>query len=77
LSLKPRRLRDYSNSKVEWALALSSLVTLTWLVRYYVAAPEHHNLRLVFGVPARLLYLQMGLLLAKRVVVGVQITHES
>jgi hypothetical protein len=70
LSLTPRRLRDYSNSKVEWALALSSLVTLAWLVRYYFAAPEHHNLRLVFGVPARLLYLQMGLLLAKRVVVA-------
>jgi hypothetical protein len=69
LSLKPRRLRDYSNSKVEWALALSSLVTLTWLVRYYFAAPEHHSLRLVFAVPAHLLYLQMGLLLAKRVVV--------
>ena len=70
LSLTPRRLRDYSNGKVEWALALSALVTLTWLLRYYFAASEHHNLRLVFGVPARLLYLQMGLLLAKRVVVA-------
>ncbi|MBZ5538224.1 MAG: hypothetical protein LAO31_19905 [Acidobacteriia bacterium] len=70
LSLKPRRLRDYTNRKVEWALALSSLVALACLVRYYFAAPEHHNLRLVFGVPAFFLYLQAGMLFVKRVVVA-------
>lgn len=69
LSLKPRRLRDYANRKAEWALALSSLIALAWLVRYYFAAPEHHNLRLVFGVPAFLLYIQAGVLFVKRVVV--------
>jgi hypothetical protein len=69
-SLQPRRLRDYTNPKVEWALALASVVALLWLVRYYYAAPEHHNLRLVFGVPAFYLYMQVGLLLVKRVVVA-------
>jgi len=70
LSLKPRRLRDYTNPKLEWALALSTMVALAWLVRYYFAAPEHHNLRLVFGVPALLLYLQVGMLFVKRVIVA-------
>jgi hypothetical protein len=70
LSLKPRRLRDYTNRKVEWVLALVNMVAFAWLVRYYLAAPEHHNLRLVFGVPAFLLYLQAGMLFVKRVVVA-------
>jgi len=70
LSLTPRRLRDYTNRKVEWALALSSMVALAWLTRNYLAAPEHHNLRLVFGVPAIFLYFQLGWLFVKRVVVA-------
>ena len=70
LSLTPRRLRDYTNRKVEWALALSSMIALTWLTRYYLAAPDHHNLRLVFGVPAIYLYFQIGCLFVKRVVVA-------
>src|SRR5262245_60548348 len=44
LSLTPRRLRDYTNRKVELALALSSMIALAWLARYYLAEPEHHNL---------------------------------
>jgi hypothetical protein len=47
-----------------------SLVALAWLLRYYFTALEHHNLRLVFGVPAFYLYLQVGLLFAKCVVVA-------
>lgn len=70
LSLRPRRLGDYSNSQVERFIVLSSVLSIAWLVRYYFAAPEHHNLRLVFGEPAFLLYMQLGLLLAKRVVLG-------
>ena len=70
LSLTPRRLRDYTNRKVEWALALSSMIAFAWLTRYYLAMPEHHNLRLVFGVPAIYLYFQLGLLFVKRVVVA-------
>lgn len=69
LSLKPRRLRDYTNGKVEWALALCSVAALAWLTRYYFSAPEHHNPRLVFGVPVFLLYVQAGILIVKRVVV--------
>jgi|HubBroStandDraft_1064217.scaffolds.fasta_scaffold01658_12 hypothetical protein len=70
LSLKPRRLRDYSNRKVEWALALSSVFAFAWLVRYYLFAPGHHNLGLVFGVPVFYLYLHAGMLFAKRVVLA-------
>lgn len=70
LSLKPRRLRDYTNAKVEWLLGLSSLVALAGLARYYFADSEQHNARLVFGVPLVLLYLQLGLLLAKRIIVA-------
>jgi hypothetical protein len=70
LSLKPRRLRDYTNDKVEWALAVSSIAALAWLVRYYQAAPEHHDLRLVFMVPAFYLYLQFGMLFVKHAIVA-------
>lgn len=70
LSLKPRRLRDYTNLPLEAAMALSSVVALAWLVRYYLAAPNHHNFRLVFGQPALWLYAQAGLLFAKCVVVA-------
>lgn len=70
LSLTPRRLRDYTNPYMEWAMALSSAVVLAWLVRYYLATPEHHDLRLVFGVPVEMLYLQAGLLFLKRALVA-------
>ncbi len=70
LSLTPRRLRDYTNPYVEWVMALSCVVALAWLVRYYLAAPEHHNLRLVFGTPVVMLYLQAGLLFLKRTLVA-------
>jgi hypothetical protein len=70
LSLKPRRLRDYTNPKLEIALALSAIVAMAWLVRYYVAAPEHQNWRLVFGRPALFLYFQVGLLFVKCGIVG-------
>ena len=69
-SLQPRRLRNYTNPKLEWALALSYVATLLWLLRYYFAAPEHHDLRHVFGVPVFYLYLQLGLLFVKQVVVA-------
>lgn len=70
LSLKPRRLRDYTNSKLEWTLALSSAFALALLTRYYLATPEHHDVRLVFGVPIFLLYLQVGILFVKRLVLA-------
>ena len=65
LSLTPRRLRDYSNSKTEKFIILASIGTLVWLVRYYLQSPAEHSLREVFGVPALVLYCQLGLLFAK------------
>jgi hypothetical protein len=70
ISLKTRRLRDYSNRNLEIAMAVSSIAAITWLVRYYLATPEHHDLRLVFGLPALVLYTQTGFLFAKQVVVA-------
>jgi hypothetical protein len=70
ISLKPRRLRDYSDRNLEIAMAVSSLVAIAWLVRNYLAAPQHDDLRLVFGMPALLLYTQAGFLFAKQVVVA-------
>src|SRR5258708_2240277 len=70
LSLTPRRLRDYTNSKLEWAMALSTMGALAWLIRYYLASPGHHDVRLVFGVPALYFYLQAGMLLVKSMVVA-------
>lgn len=70
LSLTPRRLRDYRNRKVEWVLALCNVVALAWLVRYYFASPDHHNLCAVFGIPSFCLYAQVGMLLVKRAVLA-------
>lgn len=69
-SVTPRRLRDYTNPKLEMALALSTVFVIAWLVRFYLAAPEHHHWRLVFGRPAFFLYIQAGLLFLKRGIVG-------
>ena len=70
ISLKRRRLRDYCNRNLEIAMAVSSLVAIAWLVRNYLAAPQHDDLRLVFGMPALLLYTQAGFLFAKQIVVA-------
>lgn len=70
LSLSPRRLQDYTNPKVEWALALANIVALALLFRYYFADPQHQNWRVVFGIPAFYLYLQVGMLFIKRVVLA-------
>ncbi|MGE5322703.1 MAG: hypothetical protein ACM3SW_07570 [Actinomycetota bacterium] len=65
LSLKPRRLRDYSSRRVEQFIILASAGVLAWLVRYYLHSPGHPGIRAVFGGPAWLLYCQLGLLLVK------------
>lgn len=70
LSLSPRRLQDYTNPKVEWALALANIVALALLFRYYFANAQHQNWRVVFTVPAFYLYLQVGMLFVKRVVLA-------
>lgn len=65
LSLTPRRLRDYTNSRTEKFIILACAGTLVWLVRYYLRSPAEHSLREVFSVPALLLYFQMGFLFIK------------
>jgi hypothetical protein len=70
LSLQPRRLRDYTNPRLEWGLALSTLAAFLWLLRDYFAAPDHHDLRYVFSFPILYLYAQLGLLFVKRVIVA-------
>lgn len=70
LSLAPRRLRDYTNPRLERALALVSIASLAWLTRYYLTSPLHPSVKLVFGVPLYLLYTQAGMLIVKRVTIG-------
>src|SRR5947209_7701948 len=69
VSLEPRRLRDYSNAKIEWALALTTLFVFAWLARDAMSA-GWHDLRYVFAVPLLMLYLQMGLLFVKQLAVA-------
>jgi len=71
LSLKARRLRDYTNFKVELVIVFCLVSAVAVLMRYYFStSPDHHNLRLVFAAPAFWLYAQIGFLLAKVVVVA-------
>jgi hypothetical protein len=73
LSLTPRRLRDLSNPIVEWTLAIATLAALAALV--YIGksgADRHsspHSIAQLFWVPALYLYLNIGILLAKRIIV--------
>lgn len=70
LSLKTRRLRDYTNSRLEIAIAFCTIVAFTLLVRYYFSAPEHHNFRLVFAQPIFWFYASLGILLAKVIIIA-------
>jgi hypothetical protein len=70
LSLKSRRLRDYSNPKLELAIAMVTVGVFAWLLRYYLASTEQHNFRIVFAVPLFLLYAQLGHLFAKQIIVA-------
>jgi len=70
LSLTPRRLRDYANGPLEWAMALSAAMAIMWLARVYTTSPAHLPARVVFGVPVTLLYVQLGAVLVKAIVVA-------
>ncbi len=70
LSLKNRRLRDYSNPKLELAIAAVIVGVFAWLARYYMASTEHHNFLFVFALPLFLLYVQFGYLFAKQIIVA-------
>jgi len=70
VSLQSRRLRDYANPRIEWTIALLSIGTIAWLIRYYLAAPDRYDLRFVLGAPLLVLYMQAGLLVVKRAVLA-------
>ncbi len=65
LSLKRRRLADYTNRRLEALIALISVGVFLWLARYYMAGSGGKTFREVFGAPLFLLYLQLGVLLVK------------
>lgn len=65
LSLKPRRLRDYTNRNAEIFIITASLGVIAWLVRYYLHAPGEPGFRMVFGPPVWMLYCQFGFLFVK------------
>jgi hypothetical protein len=69
LSLTPRRLKDYTNWPLEWAIILATVAAALVLAHIYRTVPEKHNIRAVFWAPAFYLYLQLGILLVKRVIV--------
>lgn len=68
LSLKTRRLSDYSNRPFERVLLFTTIAAIACMVRFYMA-PGHHDWR-VFTLPVLVLYLEGGLLLAKRVILA-------
>lgn len=70
LSLAPRRLRDYTSPAFEWTLAAISGGSLMWLTWYYVSSAAHPSARLVFGAPLFQLYVQAGMLIAKRAAIA-------
>jgi hypothetical protein len=69
LSLKTRRLSDYSNRRLDRLLALASIAAIAWVVRYYFQAAGHHDWR-IFLVPAVVLYLEGALLFTKHVILA-------
>jgi hypothetical protein len=68
LSLTPRRLRDSTNGWVEGGVWAATLVGFGWLGRVYAGGGI--SARDVFGLPVVFVYLQLGFLLAKEVIVS-------
>jgi hypothetical protein len=72
LSLTPRRLRDFTNVWVEAGVWLGTLVAFAWLWRIYTGGNVGIKFaaRHMFGLPVLYLYVQLGFLLAKQVIVS-------
>ena len=68
LSLEPRRLANYSNRNMELGMALIIFAVVGWLIHYCLLTPAV-NLRLVISGPASFLYMHLGFLIAKVIVV--------
>lgn len=69
LSLAPRRLRDFSNRTVEIVFALGSTLPFLVLAHIYRSVPGRHDAHMVFWIPSVYLYLQLGALLVKQIIV--------
>ena len=67
LSLTPRRLRDFTNGWVEAVIWIGTAGAFAWLFRACVV--REFAARQVLGLPVLYLYLQLGFLLAKQVIV--------
>ncbi len=70
LSLTPRRLKDYSNPSIEWGIGIATVAAAVWLWHIYSAESGRYSAQRVFWYPAVYLYLQIGVLLVKRVIVS-------
>ena len=70
LSLTPRRLRDLSNPILEWTLAIATVIAFSALAFIYRTSASLHSIGQVFWVPALYLYFNLGILLAKQIIVN-------
>ena len=69
LSLAERSLSAYTERWVEASIILFTAGSLAWLARLYAMPVDHRILRVVSGLTAVSVYLQVGLLLLKRAIV--------
>ena len=69
ISLATRRMRDYSHPAIEALVALLAVVTFAWLAARYLGTSPRPDPWRLFGTPVLFLYLQLGMLYAKWVVV--------
>jgi hypothetical protein len=65
VSLQPRRLRDYTNWKLELGLGIAFLISVVGLAWQYFHGPVRSP-RMLFGPPLMWLYAQAGVLFVKR-----------
>src|ERR1041385_5571963 len=70
LSLKTRRFEDYTNRRLEYVLAFVNVVTVAILAVAWRNRAAFFDWREFLGRPLLLFYVQIGLLLAKRALVG-------
>ncbi len=70
VSLTPRRLRDFTNTGLEWAMGVATVLAFVALLSVYRRSVGAHTVRQVFWVPVFYLYLQLGVLFVKQVIVG-------
>ncbi|HEY1341883.1 MAG TPA: hypothetical protein VGF59_30430 [Bryobacteraceae bacterium] len=64
LPLATRRLTDYANRKLDYALAFVMVASLAWIARFYSDAGQ--SFREFWSKPLLIVYLDIGILLAKR-----------